>query len=99
MPAKFVPRQRKQKARQRQAQQIAQYVPTSDSNAVELLPSSKSERDERRQKLREELRAQQPLSKASSKKNKRLEKYIVCVLHAIPMGEQFLTLPCSRMSN
>jgi ATP-dependent RNA helicase DHX37/DHR1 len=38
------------------------------------VPASKTEREEKKQKLREELRAQQP--KVSSKKQKRLDKYI-----------------------
>lgn len=82
MPPKFVPRVRKQSARRRVLEQAGQHTTTGDSNTVELIPSSKAEKDERRQKLREELRASQPLSKASSKKNKRLEKYIVCVLQS-----------------
>ena len=80
MPPKFVPRVRKQNARRRILEQIAQHAPAGDSNTVELIPASKAEKDERRQRLCEELRALQPQSKASSKKNKRLEKYIVCVL-------------------
>ncbi|KAI9832523.1 MAG: hypothetical protein M1819_004312 [Sarea resinae] len=72
---KFVPRQRKHKARQRQSQNgSATISAVADSNAAEILPASKSEKEERRRQLREELRAQQ--SKVSSKKQKRLEKYI-----------------------
>ncbi|EON61546.1 hypothetical protein W97_00761 [Coniosporium apollinis CBS 100218] len=69
---KFVPRQRKHKARER----AHSHAPTSttDSNAAEILPVSKTEREARRQVLREELRAQQP--KISGKKQKRLDKYI-----------------------
>jgi ATP-dependent RNA helicase DHX37/DHR1 len=69
---KFVPRQRKQKARRREAQ--SGDAP-QDTNALEITPLSKDEKEERRRKLREELRAQQP--KISSKKQKRLDKYIV----------------------
>ncbi|EDP47552.1 hypothetical protein KXW65_007507 [Aspergillus fumigatus] len=66
---KFVPRQRKQKHRQNSSNDAA-----VDTNAVEILPISKSEREARKQKLREELRAQH--TKISAKKQKRLDKYI-----------------------
>ncbi|KAL2871325.1 ATP-dependent RNA helicase ECM16 [Aspergillus lucknowensis] len=66
---KFVPRQRKQKHRQQQATNAA-----VDSNAGEILPLSKSEKEARKQKLRDELKAQHP--KISAKKQKRLDKYI-----------------------
>jgi ATP-dependent RNA helicase DHX37/DHR1 len=69
---KFTPRQRKNKHRQRENQSAATPV---DTNAVEIVPVSKAEKEERRQKLREQLREQQP--KMSSKKKKRLDKYIV----------------------
>jgi len=71
---KFVPRQRKHKAREREKPNSIIEVTQSDSNAAEILPPSKSEREEKRTKLREELRAQQP--NISSKKQKRLNKYI-----------------------
>lgn len=51
-----------------------------DSNATEIQPVSKSEKEARRQDLRENLRAQH--SNISSKKQKRLDKYIVCEDHA-----------------
>lgn len=70
---KFVPRQRKQ--RHRQQQQQAANIAT-DTNAAEIAPLSKSEKEARKEKLREELRAQHP--KISAKKQKRLDKYIVC---------------------
>lgn len=66
---KFVPRQRKQKHRQ---QGNAASV---DTNVAELAPVSKDEKEAKRQKLREELRDQN--SNVSSKKQKRLDKYIV----------------------
>jgi len=72
---KFVPRQRKHKAREREKQNGGSTPAVGDSNAVEILPASKAESEERRQKLKEELKAQQP--KISSKKQKRLDKYIV----------------------
>ncbi|KAI9655114.1 MAG: putative ATP-dependent RNA helicase DHR1 [Bathelium mastoideum] len=71
---KFVPRQRKHKARDRQKQNRS--VAASDTNAVELSPESKNDRQKRRQQLQQELRAQQPQSKVSAKKQKRLNKYI-----------------------
>jgi ATP-dependent RNA helicase DHX37/DHR1 len=66
---KFTPRQRKHRKREKQPD-LAQ-----DTNVVELLPVSNTEKEERRRKLKEELKAQQP--KISSKKQKRLDKYIV----------------------
>lgn len=69
---KFTPRQRKHKIKKREKQPV---VAPQDTNVVELLPVSKTEKEEKRQKLKEELRAQQP--KISSKKQKRLDKYIV----------------------
>ncbi|KAF2238320.1 DEAH-box RNA helicase-like protein [Viridothelium virens] len=71
---KFVPRQRKHKARERQKQNG--HSTGGDANAVELLPESKDDREKRRNQLQEELRAQQPQSKISAKKQKRLNKYI-----------------------
>lgn len=68
---KFVPRQRKHKARDRQNQPKL----PQDTNVAEVAPVSKKEKEEKRQKLQAELRAQQ--SKISSKKQKRLDKYIV----------------------
>lgn len=72
--AKFVPRQRKHKVREREKRKSTTEPATNDSNVTEILPPSKAEREEKRRKLREELRAQQP--KISSKKQKRLDKYI-----------------------
>lgn len=68
---KFVPRQRKQKHRQQEAKNAAPV----DTNAAEITPASKSEKDARRQNLREELRSQH--EHVSAKKQKRLDKYIV----------------------
>src|SRR5579862_501789 len=75
---KFVPRIRKHKKLQNRDRN------QSDTNAAVVLPASEAEREEKRQKLREELRAQQP--KISSKKQKRLNKYIV-------RTETFCSLP------
>lgn len=67
---KFVPRQRKQKHKQREAT-----TAPVDTNVAELAPVSKDEKEAKRQKLKEELRAQH--AQVSSKKQKRLDKYIV----------------------
>jgi len=71
--AKPIPRQRKHKARARDAQSVV----AADANALEILPVSKADKEERRRLLKEELRAN--ATKVSSKKSKRLDKYIVCV--------------------
>jgi ATP-dependent RNA helicase DHX37/DHR1 len=73
MPPKFVPRERKHK-------RLDKLKPANDSlpeaNASIVLPTSAADREARRRKLQEELRAQQPQSKVSGKKRKRLEHYI-----------------------
>lgn len=79
---KFVPRQRKQKHRQKEPS-----APV-DTNVAELAPVSKDEKEARREKLREELRAQN--SNVSSKKQKRLDKYIVRQMARL--GKKLLTL-------
>lgn len=71
--AKFVPRQRKQRHRglardKRQSEQ------NDLSNAQEILPEHVREKEERKERMREELRNQGV--KVSSKKAKRLDKYI-----------------------
>ncbi|KAK3060618.1 hypothetical protein LTS18_008131, partial [Coniosporium uncinatum] len=70
---KFVPRQRKRKARAREAS-ANPATNNGDPNATEIVPASQAEKEERRRILREELRVQQP--KVSGKKQKRLDKYI-----------------------
>ncbi|KAI9786905.1 MAG: putative ATP-dependent RNA helicase DHR1 [Geoglossum umbratile] len=65
---KFVPRVRKRRKLNKGNRN------QGDTNAAVVLPASVAEREERRRELREELRAQQP--KTSSKKQKRLNKYI-----------------------
>lgn len=67
---KFVPRQRKQKHKQN----AATSTPV-DTNAAEVLPASKSDKEAKRQQMRDELRSQH--TNISSKKQKRLDKYIV----------------------
>ena len=71
----FVPRQRKHRVRQRLEQQMGKTGAELDPNAIELLPPGQKEREEKRKALRAEIRGQQ--HKISSKKQKRLEKYIV----------------------
>ncbi|KAL2404021.1 putative ATP-dependent RNA helicase DHR1 [Exophiala dermatitidis] len=68
-----VRRQRKQKARAREEKEKGQAASQQTNHEV-IIPLSKAEREEKKRKLREELRAQQP--KISSKKQKRLDKYI-----------------------
>lgn len=78
MSKKFVPRERKHKkiARQQKAGQAdPRQNETDRANATELLPISKSEKEERKRQLQDDIRAQQP-DKISSKKRKRLDKYI-----------------------
>lgn len=75
---KFVPKERKHKVRQRLGQdgQIGgDDAAAADSNAMEILPSSSTEKEQKRQRMKESLRAQQ--SKISGKKQRRLDKYIV----------------------
>jgi ATP-dependent RNA helicase DHX37/DHR1 len=68
----FKPRQRKPKARQKGNQYAGSNL---DTNVIEIHPLSQSEKEEKKQRLKEELRAQQP--KVSRQKQKRLDKYIV----------------------
>lgn len=69
---RFVPRQRKHKVLQREASQNGDNH--SNTNQIQILPQSKEEKEERRRKLKEELKAGQ--TNISSKKQKRLDKYI-----------------------
>ncbi|KAG0160538.1 hypothetical protein PDIDSM_8068 [Penicillium digitatum] len=68
MPPKFTPRLRKQRHRQNPDGE------STDTNVAQLQPVSKDEKEARRQKLRGELQEQHP--QMSSKKQKRLDKYI-----------------------
>lgn len=72
---KFVPRLRKQKAiaRQKAQRSTTAESPQTDANAVEIVPS---EHELQKQRLRQELRAQQPNQQISGKKRKRLDHYI-----------------------
>jgi ATP-dependent RNA helicase DHX37/DHR1 len=75
---RFVPRQRKHKVLARQKAAANTSLPTAgtppSSNAEIIIPQSKAEREEKKRQLKEELRAQQ--TKISSKKQKRLDKYV-----------------------
>ncbi|KAI8623834.1 DEAH-box RNA helicase [Xylariaceae sp. FL1651] len=82
MPKKFVPRQRKHKvlareareARQNPVQDGASIPSQADSNALEILPDAqKAANEEKRARIKAELKGD---AKMSSKKAKRLEKYI-----------------------
>ncbi|KAF2216579.1 hypothetical protein CERZMDRAFT_33446 [Cercospora zeae-maydis SCOH1-5] len=78
---KFVPRERKHRklAKQKETAKkngIVQHGMADQANAAEIVPTTQNEKDERRRKLREELTAHEPESKASAKKRKRLDKYI-----------------------
>lgn len=73
---KFVPRQRKHKINKTQSRNSRSGKDVNnDSNTTEIIPVAKSEKEEKRRQLKEDLRAQRP--KISSKKQKRLDKYIV----------------------
>ncbi|KID73485.1 uncharacterized protein G6M90_00g061900 [Metarhizium brunneum] len=71
--ARFVPRQRKHKVLARQKAEEAAQHEVRDTNQ-ELLPATQAERQEKKARMKEELR--QDGVKVSGKKAKRLEKYI-----------------------
>ena len=71
---KFVPRQRKHKVIARSKKHAGQSEPAVDSNAVEHIPAAKAEIEEKKRRMKEELRKEG--AKISGKKAKRLEKYI-----------------------
>src|SRR6266536_1769018 len=71
---KFVPRQRKHKVLARNKGNGGKSEPVVDSNAVEHIPAAKAEIEEKKRRMKEELRAEG--TKISGKKAKRLEKYI-----------------------
>ena len=78
---KFVPRERKHKVRKRleeNGNSKSNGHLASDPNAVEILPSTSRGKEDRRKAMKDDLRAQQP--QMSSKKQKRLDKYIVCII-------------------
>lgn len=76
--APFIPRQRKHKVRQRLKSKPYEGSGV-DANVLEL-PSSTNQKDEKRKAIKNALRAEQP--KMSSRKQKRLDNYIVGI-HAI----------------
>ncbi|KAF4626541.1 hypothetical protein G7Y89_g11621 [Cudoniella acicularis] len=71
---KFVPRQRKHKVIARSKENGKHSHSVVDSNVVEHIPAAKSEIEEKKLRMREELRKEG--TKISGKKAKRLEKYI-----------------------
>jgi ATP-dependent RNA helicase DHX37/DHR1 len=71
---KFVPRQRKHKVLARLENHGKNNNPENDTNAVEYIPPAKAALEEKRRRLKEELRNHGP--KVSGKKAKRFEKYI-----------------------
>ncbi|KAF2722078.1 P-loop containing nucleoside triphosphate hydrolase protein [Polychaeton citri CBS 116435] len=72
---KYMPRERKHRRLAKQGQ-VSNGATSGDPNAAEVLPESKSDRETRRSELKDELRAARPQSATSSKKRKRLDKYI-----------------------
>ncbi|KAF7186428.1 putative ATP-dependent RNA helicase PB1A10.06c [Pseudocercospora fuligena] len=76
--SKFAPT-RERKHRKIAKEQKALSTPRNEgdqANQLELRPLTATEKDERRAKLQAELKAQQPESRVSAKKRKRLDKYI-----------------------
>ena len=73
--ARFIPRERKHKVRQRGNKKFQNAISIENPNETEIIPVSKQEREKKRHELKNALHAQQP--KISSKKQKRLDKYIV----------------------
>ncbi|KAJ8113651.1 hypothetical protein OPT61_g4262 [Boeremia exigua] len=71
---KFVPRQRKHKVVARQKATAQNDVP-AEANPEQILPAEQRERDERKRSMKDEL-VREAKSKMSSKKKKRLDKYI-----------------------
>ncbi|KAI4095341.1 MAG: hypothetical protein LQ348_006412 [Seirophora lacunosa] len=69
--AKFIPRDRKAR---RKKDRRSRNEEDADTNAAEILPVTISEKEKQRKEIKDSLRAQQP--KMSSKKSKRLNKYI-----------------------
>ena len=72
---KFVPRQRKHRVRERLKHDGADSRLTRDSNPLETVPIISNGKEEERQRRNYAIRAEQPTM--SSKKKKRLDKYIV----------------------
>ena len=70
--AKFIPKDRK-KRRSKIDKPLGGVV--VDTNVVEVIPTPSSEKERRKREIKDSIRAQQP--RMSSKKAKRLDKYIV----------------------
>ncbi|SMR46670.1 unnamed protein product [Zymoseptoria tritici ST99CH_3D1] len=71
--APFVPRERKHRRLEKQKTHLSQGRDVN-TNAESIQPTTQSEKDERRRKLKDELTV--PDTKLTSKKKKRLDKYI-----------------------
>ena len=71
---KFVPRQRKHKVVARQKAAAHNDAP-AEANVEQILPAEQREREERRRAMKDEL-VRDTQSKMSSKKKKRLDKYV-----------------------
>ena len=74
MMPRFVPRERKHKARRRDLHHHDTNV-VENSNVAEITPAIEAKKEEDRQRAKQLLGAQR--SSMSSKKRKRLDKYIV----------------------
>ena len=74
--AKFVPRQRKHKVLQRQKRFNNRHVgEDACTNGLEILPAVAAEREKKKNEMKAAIKHEQPVM--SSKKRKRLDKYIV----------------------
>ena len=96
---KFVPRQRKHKAIARQkaqADRTANSNANDDANAAEILPEEQKLRNARKAEMKEEL-AREAQGKMSSKKKKRLDKYIVWL--SCPINHVHRVDPVNRIPN
>ncbi|KAL8670280.1 MAG: hypothetical protein Q9168_005164, partial [Polycauliona sp. 1 TL-2023] len=69
--AKYVPRDRKKRRRRNDK---SQHGGITDTNVVEVIPTAASEKERKKIEIKDSIRAQQPAM--SSKKAKRLNKYI-----------------------
>ena len=74
---KFVPRQRKHKVLARRKNAADSSNGADDANAAEILPTEQREHNAKKAAMKEEL-TREAQGKMSSKKKKRLDKYIVC---------------------
>ena len=70
--AKFVPRDRKKRRRTVDKSRNGGVL---DTNVSEVVPTAPSEKEKKKREITDSIRAQQPAM--SSKKAKRLDKYIV----------------------